>query len=104
VPVVIVEMWQGRNEEQKAKLIKGVTKAFEDISVPADQLHIIIHDVPKCNWGPAGNLHLKQIHDAFEPTSVVSARAPFLFSPKTLKGSVGLRFDIVSCKTQLQEL
>jgi 4-oxalocrotonate tautomerase len=54
MPVVVVEMWQGRTEEQKAKLIKGITKAFEDIGVPADRLHIIIHDVPKCNWGTCG--------------------------------------------------
>jgi len=54
MPVVIVEMWQGRTEEQKAKLIEGVTKAFEDIGVPAEHLHIIIHDVPKCNWGMDG--------------------------------------------------
>lgn len=54
MPVVIVEMWQGRNEEQKSKLIKGITKAFVDIGVPANRLHIIIHDVPKCNWGTGG--------------------------------------------------
>jgi len=34
VPVVIVELWQGRTEEQKEKLIKGIVKAFEDIGVP----------------------------------------------------------------------
>jgi 4-oxalocrotonate tautomerase len=54
MPVVIVEMWQGRNEDQKSKLIKGITKAFADIGVPANALHIIIHDVPKCNWGTGG--------------------------------------------------
>ena len=54
MPVVIVEMWQGRTEEQKATLIKGITKVFKDIGVPADWLHIIIHDVPKCNWGTRG--------------------------------------------------
>jgi 4-oxalocrotonate tautomerase len=54
MPVVIVEMWQGRTEEQKAKLIKGITKAFEDIGVPAERLNIIIHDVPKSNWGTSG--------------------------------------------------
>ena len=54
MPVVIVELWQGRTEQQKANLIKGITKAFEDIGVPADRLHIIIHDVPKCNWGMGG--------------------------------------------------
>jgi 4-oxalocrotonate tautomerase len=54
MPVVIVEMWQGRTEEQKTKLIKGITKAFEDIGVPAERLNIIIHDVPKSNWGTSG--------------------------------------------------
>jgi 4-oxalocrotonate tautomerase len=54
MPVVIVEMWQGRTEEQKEKLIKGIMKAFEGLGVPADQLHVIIHDVPKCNWGTGG--------------------------------------------------
>jgi 4-oxalocrotonate tautomerase len=54
MPVVIVEMSQGRTEEQKVNLIKGITKAFEDIGVPADRLHIIIHDVPKSNWGTCG--------------------------------------------------
>ena len=34
MPVVIVEMWQGRNEEQKAKLIKGVTKALKTSASP----------------------------------------------------------------------
>ncbi len=54
MPVVIVEMWQGRDEEQKSKLIKGITKAFVDIGVPASALQIVLHDVPKCNWGTGG--------------------------------------------------
>jgi len=54
VPVVIVEMWAGRTDEQKAKLIKGITKAFEEIGVKAEHLHIIIHDIPKTNWGMRG--------------------------------------------------
>lgn len=61
MPVVIVETWSGKTEEQKAKLIKGITKAFEDISVKPEELFIIIHDVPKTNWGmrgePASKLH-----------------------------------------------
>ncbi|MDW8033413.1 MAG: 2-hydroxymuconate tautomerase family protein [Nitrososphaerota archaeon] len=54
MPVVIVEMWEGRTEEQKEKLIKGITKAFEEIGVKPEWLHIIIHDVPKSNWGLSG--------------------------------------------------
>jgi 4-oxalocrotonate tautomerase len=54
MPVVIVETWAGKTEEQKAKLIKGITKAFEDIGVKPEELFIIIHDVPKTNWGMRG--------------------------------------------------
>ena len=54
MPVVIVEMWEGRTLEQKEKLIKGVTKAFEEIGTSPESLQIIIHDVPKTNWGTRG--------------------------------------------------
>jgi len=54
MPVVIIEMWEGRTDEQKEKLIKGITRAFEEIGAKAEWLNIIIHDVPKSNWGTAG--------------------------------------------------
>jgi len=54
MPVVIVEMWEGRTDEQKEELIRGITEAFERIGVPAEALNIIIHDVPKTNWGLRG--------------------------------------------------
>jgi 4-oxalocrotonate tautomerase len=54
MPVVTVQMWAGRTDEQKEKLIKSITKAFEDIGVKPESLHIIIHDIPKTNWGTRG--------------------------------------------------
>jgi 4-oxalocrotonate tautomerase len=54
MPVVIVEMWEGRTEEQKEKLIKGITKVFEDIGTKAEAVNIVIHDIPKSNWGSKG--------------------------------------------------
>jgi len=54
VPVVKVEMWEGRTVEQKGKLIKGITKAFGEIGVKPEWLTIIIHDIPKTNWGMRG--------------------------------------------------
>jgi len=50
VPVVVVEMWEGRTEEQKEKLIKGITRAFEEIGVKPEVLNIIIHEIPRTNW------------------------------------------------------
>jgi 4-oxalocrotonate tautomerase len=61
MPVVIVEMWEGRSIEQKEKLIKGITKAFEEMGVKPEWLNIIIHDVPKNNWGSRGELASKQM-------------------------------------------
>ena len=55
MPVVIVEMWEGRTAEQKERLIQGITRAFaESLGTNPESLHIVIHDVPKINWGTKG--------------------------------------------------
>ncbi len=54
MPIVIVEMWEGRTPELKERLIKGITKTFEEIGVKPESVHIVIHDVPKTNWGMRG--------------------------------------------------
>ena len=54
MPVVTVEMWTGRNDEQKEKLIRGITKTFEELGVNVENLTIIIHETPKNNWGIRG--------------------------------------------------
>ena len=54
MPIVIVETWAGKSEEQKATLIRGITRVFEEIGVTADQVQVVIHDVPKVNWGIRG--------------------------------------------------
>jgi 4-oxalocrotonate tautomerase len=54
MPVVIVEMWEGRSADQKAVLIQGITDVFKQIGVQPEWLNIIIHEVPKTNWGSKG--------------------------------------------------
>lgn len=54
MPIVLVETWEGKTDEQKETLIKGITKAFREIGVHPESLTIIIHDVPKTNWGIRG--------------------------------------------------
>ncbi len=56
MPVVIVEMWQGRTVEQKKKLVAGITTEFTKIGVPQEAVHIIIKDNPKHNWATGGKL------------------------------------------------
>jgi 4-oxalocrotonate tautomerase len=55
LPVVIIEMWAGETDEQKAELIRGITQVLTDtINAKPERLHIIIHESPKNNWGLQG--------------------------------------------------
>ncbi len=56
MPVVIVEMWAGRNVEQKKQLVEGITASFAQIGTSPEAVHIIIKDNPKHNWATAGKL------------------------------------------------
>jgi len=54
-PVVTAEIWEGRTPEQKEKLIKSLFKAFEEsLGTKPETLYVIIHEVPKTNWGMKG--------------------------------------------------
>lgn len=50
MPVVIVEMWEGRAVEQKRNLIKAITQAMVDkADCKPTHLHVIIHEISKEN-------------------------------------------------------
>lgn len=54
MPVVHVYMWAGRDAAFKEKVIEGVTRVFEELGVPKGAVTVVIHDVPKENWGEGG--------------------------------------------------
>ena len=56
MPVVTVEMWEGRTIEQKKQLVQDITASFVKIGTPIDAVHVIIKDVPKYNWAHGGKL------------------------------------------------
>ena len=56
MPVIIVEMWQGRTVEQKKQLAQGITGEFVKIGVPGELVQIIFKDNPKQNWAIGGKL------------------------------------------------
>jgi len=56
MPVVSVEMWEGRTLAQKKELVKGITDSFVKIGVPAEAVHIILNDHPKNCWAQGGKL------------------------------------------------
>ncbi len=56
MPVVIVEMWEGRTIDQKKKLVEGITESFVQIGVPREAVQVIVKDNPRHNWSIAGKL------------------------------------------------
>ncbi len=57
MPVVIVEMWEGRTIEQKKQLVEGITSVMTNMGIPSEAVQIIIKDNPKHNWATGGKLH-----------------------------------------------
>lgn len=60
MPVIIVEMWPGRDEDAKRRIAKGITEVFEREKVPAEAVTVVMHDTPKGNWATGGRLHSDQ--------------------------------------------
>ncbi|HUV57141.1 MAG TPA: tautomerase family protein [Dehalococcoidales bacterium] len=60
MPVVIVEMWEGRTIEQKRQLVAGIASSFATIGLLPEDVEIILKDNPKHNWGENGKLASEQ--------------------------------------------
>lgn len=57
MPIVQVELLEGRTLAQKRLLVEKVTQAImESIGAPAESVTIIIRDMPKENLSKAGKL------------------------------------------------
>ncbi|HEY3643215.1 MAG TPA: 2-hydroxymuconate tautomerase [Xanthobacteraceae bacterium] len=55
MPVVTVQMWSGRTQKQKRALVRAITDAMvQHADAKPTNLHVIIQEVPKENWGLAG--------------------------------------------------
>jgi 4-oxalocrotonate tautomerase len=57
MPVVTVELLEGRTPEQKRRLVRAITDAMvEHAGARPDALHVILHEVARENWGRGGVL------------------------------------------------
>jgi 4-oxalocrotonate tautomerase len=55
MPFAQIYLLEGRSEEQKRAVIEKVTQALaEAVDAPPANIRVWIHDVPKTNWGIAG--------------------------------------------------
>jgi 4-oxalocrotonate tautomerase len=55
MPIVRIELWEGRTLEQKDALIRGVTEAVcSAIKVKPKDVVVILNEVSRDHWGVAG--------------------------------------------------
>jgi len=55
MPLVKIDMWEGRSEEAKEKLIRNVSDTVaRTLDISLDHVTVILYDVPKSNWGIKG--------------------------------------------------
>ncbi len=55
MPIAHIHILEGRDAEQKQKLIEGVTNAMcHTLHADRSKIKVLLHEVPKENWGSAG--------------------------------------------------
>jgi 4-oxalocrotonate tautomerase len=57
MPVVTVQMYEGRTIDQKRELVKGLTDVMVRVTaVKAEGVHVLIEEVKRENWSIGGLL------------------------------------------------
>ena len=54
MPVVQVQMWEGRTEEQVKEIIAGITEVFVKQGSKPESVRVLIQEYPKTRWGMGG--------------------------------------------------
>ena len=63
LPVVQVSIWAGISEENKKKIVEGITRVIAELGVPREVITIIIYEVPKNDWASGGQLHSEKFQN-----------------------------------------
>ena len=57
MPIIRVEMWEGRTKEQKRNLVEVLSRETARITdCGLDSINVVINEVKKENWGAGGEL------------------------------------------------
>ena len=57
MPIIRVEMFTGRTEQQKQALVRELTDAFVNaVGGTPESVNVVITDVDKSDWGSGGEL------------------------------------------------
>jgi 4-oxalocrotonate tautomerase len=55
MPIAIVHMMEGRDEEKKARAIAAITQAIaETLDAKPETVRVILQEAPETQWGIAG--------------------------------------------------
>ena len=61
MPVVQVSVWADMSEENKKKVVEGMTRVLEELGIPREAVTVIIYEAPKTNWATEGQLHSENV-------------------------------------------
>jgi 4-oxalocrotonate tautomerase len=67
MPIIHVYMWSGVSKEAKARIVKGITRVFEELGIPSQAVEIIIHEIPRENWGIGEELASEKFKNVMTP-------------------------------------
>lgn len=56
MPVIHVELYEGRSKEVKQRIVAGITDVFVNEGVPSEAVTVILTDIKKENYGSNGKL------------------------------------------------
>lgn len=63
MPVVQISVWAGMSDENKKRIVEGITQVIQEVGVPREAITIIIYEVPKTDWASGGQLHSERFGD-----------------------------------------
>ena len=58
MPLIRIDMWEGRDQSTKETIIKRVTAVVaEELGIPEKHVWVILDEQPKASWGIGGEIH-----------------------------------------------
>lgn len=55
MPIIHVNMMEGRSKEKVAEVIENITKTVsETLDAPVESIRVLVTEIPTTHWGKAG--------------------------------------------------
>lgn len=64
--LVELSLFPGRSLEAKRKLYQGIVSRFGEIGIDANDIFIVLHEVPRDSWGTRGGVPASEVDLGFE--------------------------------------